>query len=123
MKHNFRKREIKTESVYVCSKTYYDGCVHHKLKNRCRECKKLGVGGNYLCDLHYHRKDTCKKCKELGLGGDYLCDHLVPRIYCKRCKILGIGGYGLCDEHFKNINKCSDCVEFIRILNLLANMN
>ena len=51
------------------------GCCTHRNPNNnsvfmkrraCKECKKLGEGGDDLCDLHFVDKRSCKKCATEG---------------------------------------------------------
>ena len=47
----------------LCCKICYGfKCPHNKTRQRCKECKKLGVGGNDLC-CHYKEKYRCIDCK------------------------------------------------------------
>jgi hypothetical protein len=65
-------------------------CQHGVRIGTCRDCKKLGVGGNELCD-HNNVRYVCKICKSLGIGGKGICEHDNIRSRCKDCKSLGSG--------------------------------
>src|ERR1035437_7375230 len=55
-------------------------CSHSKRKDRCRECKKLGVGGNGICQ-HGIDRYSCHAC-----GGSSICEHHRNRHSCSLCK-------------------------------------
>lgn len=78
------------------------------MRQHCKECKKLGIGGASICD-HNHKRSTCKECKKLGIGGNELCDHYKLRCYCVEC-----GGGGIC-EHSIRRTSCKKCNGFVRL--------
>jgi len=61
-------------------------CEHNKRKDRCRECKQLGIGGGSICD-HNKRRTRCRECKENSIGGSELCDHYIRKEQCDKCYI------------------------------------
>ena len=93
-----------TKRCIICDNKKSPKCEHNNRRNRCRECKISGIGGESLCS-HNKPKDYCKECKKIGEGGGSICIHQKRRNRCKECKALGIGGESLC---IHNIDK-SDC--------------
>ena len=58
--------------------------AHGKKKGFCAICPDWG---SLLCMAHGgKRRDRCKECKKAGIGGSALCEHLKQKHQCPQCK-------------------------------------
>jgi hypothetical protein len=84
-------------------------CNHGNTRRYCHDCKKLGTGGQGLCDAHHVRKDSCTGCVGLPGHAARVCEHYRNRSQCADCKRAGTGGWLLCDAHWQRKSRCSVC--------------
>jgi hypothetical protein len=106
-----KHRNVK-KSCIKCPKGIY--CQHNKIRRFCHICKKIGTGGQGLCDAHHVRKDSCAGCKGLPGHGTRVCEHGRHQSQCADCKQAGTGGWLLCDAHWQRRSRCSVCAKKVK---------